>query len=272
VRDELIIVSGQRDIYRRILSPQNGDNIATLATFLDRFDMSTVHPLLLHLAEIGMGAGEWREVAALIESYLCRRAVCGLSVKNYTRMFLNLTRRLRDDGASASNIRQYLSELSGDGFVWPSDARFKSEWRGADIYARLSNRKLVHFLLRLSDTYNSSKTESIVIVSPLTIEHIMPQAWTKYWPMDDGSLGLSDDQLDDMSDVPHNSTASRQRSQLTQTLGNLTIVTQELNTAVSNGPWHEKKPALLAASLLPINLQLATIDAWNEGSIATRSE
>jgi hypothetical protein len=53
-------------------------------------------------------------------------------------------------------------------------------------------------------------------------------------------------------------------------MGNLTIVTQQLNSAVSNGPWGTKRPAL-ASSLLPINHSLSGIQVWDEDAIERRS-
>src|SRR3954468_1314570 len=66
--------------------------------------------------------------------------------------------------------------------------------------------------------------------------------------------------------------ASLRRNALAQTIGNLTVVTQPLNSAVSNGPWAAKKPAILAASLLPLNQQLYGVEQWDEMAIEARSE
>lgn len=43
------------------------------------------------------------------------------------------------------------------------------------------------------------------------------------------------------------------RNRILHTFGNLTVLTQELNSSVSNSPWEIKAPPLLQASLLPIN-------------------
>lgn len=42
------------------------------------------------------------------------------------------------------------------------------------------------------------------------------------------------------------------RERAIHTFGNLTLLTQALNSPVSNGEWAAKKPALLEASLLPV--------------------
>jgi hypothetical protein len=64
---------------------------------------------------------------------------------------------------------------------------------------------------------------------------------------------------------------SRIRYTALQTIGNLTILTQALTAAVSNGPWKQKRPELLSHSLLPINLQLRNAEVWDEAAIEKRS-
>jgi hypothetical protein len=59
-------------------------------------------------------------------------------------------------------------------------------------------------------------------------------------------------------------TASALRNAALQTFGNLTILTQELNSSVSNGPWHAKRPEFLQCSLLPINQDLHESNSWDE--------
>jgi hypothetical protein len=64
--------------------------------------------------------------------------------------------------------------------------------------------------------------------------------------------------------------ASRRRDSALQTFGNLTIISQPLNSSVSNSAWSEKKPALLHSSLLPINSMLSPIEKWDEDAIEAR--
>jgi hypothetical protein len=62
------------------------------------------------------------------------------------------------------------------------------------------------------------------------------------------------------------------RDAAAQTIGNLTILTQELNSSVSNSPWSTKRPELMRHSLLPINQELTGFESWNEEAIAKRAE
>jgi hypothetical protein len=56
-----------------------------------------------------------------------------------------------------------------------------------------------------------------------------------------------------------------------QTFGNLTIVVQPLNSAISNSGWAVKKPELLK-SLLPLNQQLHSVEKWDEDAIVRRGK
>jgi hypothetical protein len=122
----------------------------------------------------------------MLESYLLRRAVCGLTTKNYNRVFLGITRSLRREGITPDNLAKQLTEQSGDSTEWPSDDRFAEAWRTQHAYQLLNNPKVVHVLKRLSDTYMSG-SESVSLDGALTVEHILPQQWIAKWPLPDGA-------------------------------------------------------------------------------------
>lgn len=65
--------------------------------------------------------------------------------------------------------------------------------------------------------------------------------------------------------------ATRKRNAALQTFGNLTILTQSLNSSVSNSQWSLKKPELMKHSLLPINQQLHDVEKWDETAIVQRA-
>jgi hypothetical protein len=194
-----------------------------------------------------------------------------LTTKNYNRVFLGLTKTLRKDGTSATRIVQALSDNKGDSTEWPRDEAFRTSWNTGGAYQILQSGRLVHLFRRLNDKYYNSKTEVISIDSPLTIEHLMPQEWIENWPMPDGSLGLTYAQLEDADPNDPKAVSTRRRNSLIHSIGNLTIVSQALNSAVSNSDWTTKKPEILKSSLLPINQQLVNKAEWNEATITERS-
>jgi hypothetical protein len=271
IEEELLALSRQGDAFRRIIDPQKADFIYPLARFLETFDVRTIYPLLLHLLDGNLPTAEWDRVCAVLESYLLRRAICGLTTKNYNRVFLGLTRTLRREGTSAERIYQALSDLKGDSTIWPRDEAFRESWNTASAYQLLQSGRLVHVFRRLNDRSINPKSEVISIESPLTIEHLIPQGWIENWPLPDGARGLTDAQLEDADPDSPAALDTKRRNTLVHSIGNLTIVSQELNSSVSNSYWDTKRPEFLEASMLPINLRLAAKTEWNEASIIARS-
>ena len=272
VREELACLAAQGDGFRRIVDPKRDDVLYDLATFLDAYDVRTCYPLLLAFLDMGIDDAEWPAITRILESYLLRRAVCELTTKNYNRVFLVLARNARRDGGSAAKLADQLMSQGGDSSEWPSDEKFAEAWRTKHAYRVLSNSKIVHLLGRLSGNYLSGKMESLSYTGPLSVEHILPQTWQPNWPLSDGSKGLGDTELWDAPAGDPGAAATRTRNAALQTMGNLTIVTQGLNSSVSNSAWVNKKPELLKHSLLPINQQLLGIEHWDETAITNRSE
>jgi uncharacterized protein with ParB-like and HNH nuclease domain len=272
VRDEVATLARQGDDFRRIIAPRKNDILLSLVSFLDCFDIRTAYPLLLHLLDTGLTDVQWKSVSDILESYLLRRAVCNFTTKSYNRTFLALTRTLRRDVTSPENIRKYLADLTGESSEWPTDQTFRNAWKSNHVYHTLQNSKVIHILRRLDETYMGNKSEDITITCPLTVEHILPQNWLDNWPLSDGSKGLTIKELWDASPDDERVPATKNRNAVLQTFGNLTILTQALNSSVSNSAWKYKKPALLSASLLPINQQLHSADVWDEMAIEHRSD
>ncbi len=270
VREELATLSRQGDDFRRIIQPRKDDCLYPLSTFLDCFDVGTAYPLLLLLLDAGTAETDWNSISVTLESYLLRRAVCGLPTKNYNRIFLSLTRFLRKEAPTPDNIRQFMSELEGESSEWPKDETFDDAIRSRHAYQTLNNPKIVHILRRVSESYLGNRTERISIESPLTVEHIMPQSWIENWPLSDGSKGLTTYELWEIEPGDSTAEATKRRNGLVQTMGNLTILTQPLNSSVSNSSWETKKPELLRCSLLPINQSLHDFDSWDEETILNR--
>ena len=271
VAEELATIARQGHDFRRIVEPKKNDPLYSLAVFLDAFDVRTSYPLLLTLLDVGISDEEWKTVSHILESYLLRRSVCGGTTKNYNRVFLAITRMLRRDGVNPENLKKHLLTQSGQSVEWPADDAFAEAWRTGHAYQLLDNRKIVHILKRLNDIYYDSKMERLSIESPLSVEHILPQEWVEHWPLEDGNRGLDFYELMAAEEDNPRAAQTRARNAALHTFGNLTILTQRLNSSVSNGPWTKKRTELQRHSLLPINQQLQGQDVWNEDAIITRS-
>jgi uncharacterized protein with ParB-like and HNH nuclease domain len=272
VEDELISLVEYRDHFRDLLELRAERPYTRIAGALSAFDIGTAYPLMLRLLTSDCDSDELASICSLLESYVIRRAVCGLTNKNLNRVFLTLVRNLQHASVSSHVVSDYLRGLRGESAEWPSDASFGEAWLNADMYHRLNNVRLTYILRRLNDTYLTSKNESIPIEGGLTIEHIMPQSWTDNWSLQSGQKGLAQFELWDADENDPVVLASRHRNQLVQTMGNLTILTQALNSSVSNSEWNIKLPEMLKHSLVPINLSLADKIVWDETTITTRGK
>ncbi|KAA3448617.1 DUF262 domain-containing protein [Mesorhizobium sp. SARCC-RB16n] len=272
VATELKTLARQGDQFRRIIAPEKSDEIYGLCTFLEAYDIRTAYPLLLALLDANLEATEWQAISEILESYLLRRAVCNLGTKNYNRIFLGLTRNLRRDGFSAAKLKALLLAQTGESGVWPDDATFREAWVSKQLYGPLNSPKLVHLFSRLNQTFMSSKSEAVVFGTQPTVEHIMPQTWTKTWPLPDGGQGMDFTELYSASPADPRVTATRKREVAIQTLGNLTILSSGLNTSQSNQSWDKKRPEMMKHSLLPINQSLLEMSVWDESTVQTRGE
>ncbi|MBE3040828.1 MAG: DUF262 domain-containing protein, partial [Chloroflexi bacterium] len=272
VADELAALAKQGDNFRRIIEPKKGDCIFGLATFMERFDIRTAYPLLLFLLDANLTENDWDAISAVLESYLLRRAFLEWSTKAYNRIFLNLVKSLQKAGCTPANLRTALSELEGESSAWPADDVFLAAWQTHHAYRNLNNAKIVHMLRRLSDRYLTNKNEQITIDCPLTVEHLLPQGWLGNWPLPSGDKGMTWEEMSLAEADDPRAIATKSRDAALQTIGNLTILTQGLNSSVSNANWSSKKPELLKASLLPINQQLHGYDTWDEDAIQKRGK
>lgn len=273
VKDELACLSRQGRHFARIVKPSNSDPLFSIASFLLAFDLSTIYPVLLWLLEEGrIDDRDWDEISEIIESYAVRRAICGLTTRNYNRIFLSLMRHLSEHGATAMTIRSFFSSQSGSSTRWPNDQEFRDAWLKMPVYRVMYTPQMIHILRRLNDHSTNNKTEMVRIYSKLSTEHILPKKWIQNWPLPSGLKGLSQEQMQDSSADPTLVQATRNRYEVLDTIGNLTILTQELNSAISNSSWDIKKRELDRFSVLPINKGLLKFENWDEETIKQRSE
>ncbi len=272
VESELIRLARSRDNFRHLLDAEDNKPYTSLANFLRCYDISTVYPLLLVILDSGTSDDELAEICKVVESYLLRRVICDLTNKNYNRVFLQLARSLKREPATGSGVAVYLRELRGESTEWPTDDVFRLAWESRQLYNSMNNPRLVFLLKRLNETFLSSKTEAVTIEDVLSVEHLMPQTWIPNWTLPNGALGVDDFSLWNMPEDDAVARLTRERNRLIQTIGNLTLVRQGLNTALSNSAWADKRKQLMDHSLLPINLPLQGIEVWDEHQINLRGQ
>ncbi|SEU33217.1 DUF262 domain-containing protein [Stigmatella erecta] len=259
IEDELQNFVRYADHFRALLRPDINTALGVFAARLRALDISTVYPLVLALlGEPKLSADERQGIFTDIESFLIRRMVCGRPTKSYTRKFLDLLRDFRNAGAlTRGDFRKLLAAGSADVFDWPSDKEFESAWDTVNAYKSLKPERVEMVLRAIELSSRSSKSEPIVLKEgALTIEHVMPQQWEQHWPLPANT--------DDVA-------AREAREEAMNAFGNLTLLTQALNSSVSNGPAAQKLPAIVTHSNLELSKWFISRTTWTEDDIRERT-
>ncbi len=268
VEDELKDLAKFAGVFKKLLMPEEPSELSAFAGMLNAFDVKTISPLILYLCgEADLDEASLAEALQILESFLIRRAVCCLTTKNYNRLFLQLVEGLRGKSDVIETLRTALLQGTGDAVVWPDDLNFKQAWLNRPLYNDLTSSRVQFILRQIELAKRTAKNEDIHIRSMLTVEHIMPRAWERNWPMSDGTFAKNSiDRL--LQNEPNVDADNRDR--LVNTIGNLTLLTQPLNSSLQNGGWSEKKPEIMKQSSLAMNRELVDATSWNDAAIMER--
>lgn len=185
----------------------------------------------------------------LIESYVFRRAICGLPPNSMDNTFASFAEKLDKENYMESVQLQFVLLKNNKRF--PGDKEFSKELIKQDVYTNFKRR--LYFLSKL-ENYGHKKEK--IPLDDYTIEHIMPQnqELSKEWQQ---SLG------EDWKDV---------QKELLHTLGNLTL--SGYNSEYGDKSFAEKRdmPGGFKESLLFLNQGLGDEMDWNRDSIIRRAE
>jgi hypothetical protein len=261
-------------VYRGFVdaSTQTSGPVDRLALFAYRtgvLESEAVKPLVLFLLdpeETAIPETQLLKALDVLESWMVRRMLVRATTKSYTTIFAEIIKQIRyaDRVDAGDIIESFLAGQKSDSAYWPDDAEIKHEMKALPAYRVLGRGRLRMVLEAVEDHHRGWRDGKRglggerVARGGLAIEHIMPQKWATYWP-------LAADETEEG------------RDRLIHTLGNLTLLTQKLNTKVSNGPWiglDGKREALHRHDVLVLNRKIleSAMDAWSEGMIRTRTD
>lgn len=253
-------------VYEKLQGKHESSRIQLFMERLNAMDVTTAYPFLLALFDMyGEEDATLAPVLRHLESFLIRRMVCRLSTRGYNRKFVDLTSALEGSKSGLSNrVSQMLAEGTAEFDRWPSDSEFEQAWLSNPLYEILSRPRMRMILEAMEMNLRNKFAESTEVPRGLTIEHIMPQNWSAYWP-----LTASDTSAEAVKD---------RRNSLIHTVGNLTLLNGSLNPLQSNKAWtdaadpkNEKRAAMQANSTLFLNKELTDEPVWDEAQIVERS-
>ncbi|GAA9447080.1 DUF262 and DUF1524 domain-containing protein [Helicobacter pylori] len=217
--------------------------------FLVDLEKDVIYPLLLELysdyRDGVLSNQDFISIIYLTESYICRRAVCGLGTNGLNKIFASFTKKINKDQYLESIEAHFLSLETTKG-KFPKDSEFKNLFITIDFY-NLKEKK--YFFERLENF----DTKEPVDTQKCTTEHIMPQKLTKELERD---LGENFQEI-------HN--------KYLHTIGNLTLT--GYNQEYSNKSFQEKRDMKkgFKQSPLSLNQDLKDLESFGEEEIKKRA-
>ncbi|MFT2766175.1 DUF262 domain-containing protein [Helicobacter pylori] len=216
--------------------------------FLVDLEMDVIYPLLLELysdySDGVLSKDDFKPSIALIESYICRRAVCGLGTNSLNKVFASFTKHIQKDEYFES-LKVHFGSLT-EKQRFPKNDEFKDCFITIDFYRFKKNR---YFFERLENF----DTKEPVNTKGLTTEHIMPKKLEEEWERD---LGENFQEI-------HN--------KYLHTIGNLTKT--GYNPEYSNKSFQKKRDMEggFKDSPLRLNQDLKDLESFGEEEIKKRA-
>jgi uncharacterized protein with ParB-like and HNH nuclease domain len=233
------------------LAQEKDPALASAFNDLRELRVDVAYPLLLELyhdyAISRLSHSDLVACVRLIESYVLRRAVCGVPTNTLNKIFATFAQNLDKDHYFDA-IQARFAGLSGRS-RFPDDAEFQNSLCRNHLYS-LRPLKLI---LKRFETHGRKEPVSF---EGLTIEHILPQ-----------NKDLKQQWIDDLG-----TDWQAIHDRWLHTLGNLTLT--GYNSEYKDHPFITKRDmdGGFAKSPLRLNQELGQLDLWNESSIKKRGE
>ena len=243
--------------YNHLLRPAQETSAALREpmTRLNTLEASTAYPFLLslydaHDAQVLTGA-ELVEALAILENYLVRRFLAGEATNFLNKVFPTLWGQL-DMAEPMASLRTALAARN-----YPSDGKLRQVLAVRSLYDKsaLTRERTALVLDAINRRLSVGTGGYTALDNTSTIEHVLPQTLSDLWRDELGSDW------------------ERVYGDRLNTLGNLTLVTQEWNSSLSNAPFAVKRSKLAAHALLMNSAYFGQdIPAWDEGAIKKRGD
>ena len=257
----LASMSKYAEIFRQVFDPNCLKRHMSKEAGLDRINViifglktTTLIPYILYLAANVDDKNEMKSMLAVLESYVMRRIATKQNSKNYNKLFVSL---ILNKVQSTEELLSALKRNNDSTMSVPSDDLLKTGFEMSRL-TNLQAKGIIYFIESAIRTDKSS-TEMLGF-DQYSLEHLMPRKWRNHWaPCENAEM-------------------ERKRDFKLATLGNFAIITQALNTSISDSNWKTKKegkngnPGLktCASGLLTMENVLSE-DTWDESKIEQRA-
>lgn len=220
---------------------------------IENLEITTVYPLILYIYKQVSDKATRLNLLKILESYLVRRNVCRYTTKNYNNLFIQIISKLSEaKSVTIASLKTILKNYTEDTNKFPNDLEFKTAFSNEAI-SNVNAREIL-YCISLYQIYNPKSDIKKLSSSSYSVEHMLPQKWETNW---------SKKGMDEVTKI--------NRYKKLKTLGNLTLVTKNLNSCMKNAAWDKKKEALKEFSHLKITTDYLDKKEWNENEIDSRA-
>src|SRR5690606_20864732 len=105
----------------------------------------------------------------ILLSFIVRRAVCGLTSKNYNKFFLSAIAHLDDEGWSRASLVDFLLAQKSETGRFPLDDEFQRRWIGNPLYRMLTPGRTRSLLEELEKAKRTRFHETTSLSDQLTV-------------------------------------------------------------------------------------------------------
>ncbi len=280
---QLTKMNGYSDLYESMIN-KDQTPIGRFSWRVQDWDISTVHTMALAVAASNSEIEHQRSMFQMLESYLIRRAICGMETKNYNKFFIAALKRV---GPASTRItpellRSSLSGVLGEFSRWPRDDEFSKAFLTSKLYepTPLSAAQMRAILSAIENGMRTERSEDPNYApqagAEVDVDHMMPTSWFEHWPLPGGTFAAELEVKHAIAAAPGAQLSGRQRAMvrrasLVPSIGNLTLLHYGTNRSAQNEAFADKKQKLIRHSTLHINRSFMQATRWDEAEIADRA-
>lgn len=219
-------------------------------------DTSTLIPYVLYVLKNVTNNFDRITLFDFIETYIMRRMVVHANTKNYNQLFTD--RLINNEILSKKEFLEFLEGQADKVNYLPSETELKIGFETA----QLINKQSAGILYFIESKIRNRQLQSTQLlgINKYSLEHLMPKKWENNW----SKIQNQEDKI--------------KRNRKLLTLGNLTIITQALNSSIRDANWTikrngkgDKKGLNYYSAGLETISQYLTLDDWNEQTIDDRA-
>ena len=229
--------------------------IDRINTIIFGLDTTTLIPYTLYILRNISDETTKNELFGIIETYIMRRMITHSNTKNYNQLFTD--KLINNRVLSKQEFLDYIEKRDDKVNFLPTDEELE---KGFNTSILINKQSAGILYLIESKIRNEKDSTALLGINKYSLEHLMPKKWRNNWD----KLSSKESEI------------NRDRKLLT--LGNLTIITQSLNSSIRDSKWEDKlKGKNKKGGLTEYSVGLKTISQfleypeWDEKTIEERA-